>query len=118
VVDGDGTLSWNRDRPIIQIYSGSQQFLPALTAAIEARTGISAPKLTANRDNWTIKWSTVRAKCLAGWLYFDNPGLALNRKYNIAAQFLEWQSKKKPHYSTITETMRLNFPAYLPERGE
>jgi hypothetical protein len=115
VVDGGGTLSWNGDRPVLHVYSGSQQFLPALTKAIEANTGIPAPNTIANRDNWYIKWSTIRAKCLAGWLYYDNPGLALPRKQQIAAHFLEWQPKKKPEQGTITERMRLNFPAYLPK---
>lgn len=115
VVDGDGTLSWNGDRPILQVYSGSSLFLEGFTTAIAEQTGIPAPKQQANRDNWTIKWSTIRAKCLAGWLYYDNPGLALPRKQQIAAQFLEWQPKKKPEQGTITERMRLNFPAYLPK---
>jgi hypothetical protein len=117
-VDGDGTLSWNGDRPILQIYSASTELLTGMGRAIEAVTGIPAPQLASNRDKYYIKWSTVRAKCLAGWLYFDNPGLALNRKQAIATRFLEWQPKKKPEQGTITETMRLNFPAYLGKRGE
>ena len=115
VVDGDGTLAWNGDRPILQVYSGSPLFLESFITAIAEQTGIPAPKLQANRDNWTIKWSTIRAKCLAGWLYYDNPGLALPRKQQIAAQFLDWQPRKKPEQGTITERMRLNFPAYLPK---
>lgn len=95
VIDGDGTLAWNGDRPILQIYSGSPQFLPKLASAVEQATGIPAPIPQANRANWTIKWSTIRAKCLVGWLYFDNPGLALERKAAIAARFLEWQPKKR-----------------------
>lgn len=109
VIDGDGSLSWNGDRPIIHIYSGSQQFLLDLVAAVEHETGIPAPRLIANRQNWTVKWSTVRAKCLAAWLYIDNPGLALNRKAVIANQFLEWQPKKRPERGTITDAMRLHF---------
>lgn len=118
VVDGDGTLAWNGDRPIIQVYSGSPLFLHGLINNIVQGSGIPAPLPQANRDNWTVKWSTVRAKCLAGWLYFDNPGLALDRKLAIAAQFLEWRPKKTPEKGTITEIMRQNFPAYLRKRGE
>ena len=114
VVDGDGTLAWNGDRPILQVYSGSPQFLNGLIAAVEQGTGIPAPTPQANRENWTVKWSTVRAKCLAVWLYIDNPGLALARKGAIAAQFLEWRPKRQPDPGTITEEMRLNFPDYLP----
>lgn len=114
VVDGDGTLAWNGDRPILQIYSGSPLFFNGLIKAIAQCTGIPAPAPQANRDNWTVKWSTIRAKCLAGWLYFDNPGLALARKLAIAERFLEWRPKKKPEKGTITDTMRLNFPDYLP----
>ena len=114
VIDGDGTLSWNGDRPIIHIYSGSQRFLAGLATAIAQLTGIPAPNIGANRENFYLKWSTIRAKCLAGWLYFDNPGLALDRKRAIAAQFLEWRPRKKPEKGTITDAMRLNFPAYLP----
>jgi hypothetical protein len=114
VVDGDGTLAWNGDRPILQVYSGSPQFLNGLIAAVERGTGIPAPAPQMNRDNWTVKWSTVRAKCLAAWLYVDNPGLALARKAAIAAQFLEWQPKKRPEQGTITDEMRLNFSDYLP----
>jgi hypothetical protein len=114
VVDGDGTLAWNGDRPIIQVYSGSSLFLNGLINAIAQSTGIPAPLPQANRDNWTVKWSTIRAKCLAGWLYFDNSGIALDRKLAIAKQFLEWRPRKKPEKGTITDAMRLNFPAYLP----
>jgi hypothetical protein len=114
VVDGDGTLAWNGDRPILHVYSGSNQFLENMTIAIERETGIPAPCLTANRNNWYVKWSTIRAKCLAAWLYFEHPGLALARKAAIAARFLEWQPRKKPEQGTITEGMRRNFPNYLP----
>ena len=114
VVDGDGTLAWNGDRPILQVYSGSPLFLNGFINTIAQGTGIPAPLPQANRDNWTVKWSTVRAKCLAGWLYFDNTGLALDRKCVIAAQFLEWQPRRRPNTETITDAMRRNFPAYLP----
>jgi hypothetical protein len=118
VVDGDGTLAWNGDRPIIQVYSGSPLFLNAFIAAIAQGTGIPAPIPQANRENWTVKWSTVRAKCLVAWLYFENQGLALDRKAAIAAKFLQWQPRKKPEKGTITEEMRRHFPAYLPNIGE
>ncbi len=114
VADGDGTLSWNGDRPILQVYSGSPRFLNGLITAVEQGTGIPAPTPQANRENWTAKWSTVRAKCLVAWLYVNNPGLALERKSAIAAQFLQWRPKKKPEQGTITDQMRLNFPDYLP----
>jgi hypothetical protein len=113
-VDGDGTLAWNGDRPILQIYSGSKQLLEDMGAAIEVQTGIPAPNVIANRKLWNIKWSTTRAKCLAAWLYIDNPGLALDRKATIAANFLAWQPRKQPHTGTITEVMKLHFAAYLP----
>lgn len=113
-IDGDGTLAWNGDRPILQIYSGSKQLLEDMGAAIEAQTGIPAPNVIANRKLWNIKWSTTRAKCLAAWLYIDNPGLALDRKAAIAANFLAWQPRKQPHTGTITEVMKLRFAAYLP----
>jgi hypothetical protein len=115
VIDGDGTLAWNGDRPIVQIYSGSPDFLDALGYAVEAATGIPAPQRQANRDNWVLKWSTTRAKCLVGWLYEMNAGLALPRKAAIAAQFLEWQPKKRPNAGTITDIMRLHFPNYLSQ---
>lgn len=114
IVDGDGTLSWNGDRPILQVYSGSLRFLKGLVTAIEQATGIPAPIPQANRDNWTVKWSTIRAKCLAAWLYVDNPGLALAYKTVIAAQFLDWQPRKRPRKGTITDAMHRNFSAYLP----
>lgn len=113
-VDGDGTLIWNGDRPVIQIYSGSKVLLEDMAAAIEAETGIPAPNVVANRNLWYIKWSTTRAKCLAAWLYVENPGIALDRKAAIAADFLSWQPKKRPERGTITEGMRRRFAAYLP----
>ena len=113
VVDGDGTLSWNGDRPIHQVYSGSPRFLNGLITAVEQGTGIPAPTPQANRENWTAKWSTVRAKCLVAWLYVNNPGLALARKAALAAQFLEWRPKRRPNQGTITDQMRLNFPDNL-----
>jgi hypothetical protein len=113
VIDGDGTLAWNGDRPVLQIYSGSHQFLQDIVVAIERETGIPAPNVTANRNNWYVKWSTVRAKCLTGWLYVDNRGLALPRKAAIATQFLAWQPKKRPERGTITDAMRLKFADYL-----
>ncbi len=94
VVDGDGTLSWNGDRPVLHIYSGSRQFLFDIAAAIEHATGMYAPNVNANRALWYIKWSTIRAKSLASWLYFDNPGLALDRKRAIATRFLGWPSNR------------------------
>ncbi len=113
VVDGDGTLAWNGDRPIIQIYSGSPDFLDGLASAVEYATGIPAPQRQTNRDNWVLKWSTTRAKCLACWLYEMNSGLALPRKAAIAQDILAWQPKKRPEKGTITDTMRLHFPDYL-----
>lgn len=117
VIDGDGTLGWNGDRPIVHIYSGSPKFLEALGEAVERVTGIPAPNLTGNHDNYYIKWSTVRAKCLVAWLYKQNCGLALERKLVIANAFLQWQSKRKPDPGTITDGMRHNFLDYLPETG-
>jgi hypothetical protein len=114
VVDGDGTLTWNGDRPVVQIYSGSVEFLERLVSAVEQATGIPAPNLVANRNNWYVKWSTVRAKCIAVWLYANNTGLALDRKAVIAEDFLRWQPKKRPEEGTITDEMRLNFSTYLP----
>jgi len=112
--DGDGTLSWNEGKPIFQIYSASQDFLLDLGSAIEQATGIPAPNIIANRLLWTIKWSTIRAKCLAAWLYIDNPGLAMGDKLAVAARFLEWCPKKTPQRGTITDEMRLRFSEYLP----
>jgi len=113
-VDGDGTLAWNGDRPILQIYSGSKRLLEAMAVAIEGQIGIPAPNVVANRALWYLKWSTTRAKCLAAWLYVENPGLALDRKAAIAAKFIAWQPKKRPERGTITEGMRERFGAYLP----
>jgi hypothetical protein len=96
VVDGDGTLSWNGDRPVLHIYSGSKPFLFDMAVAVECATGMYAPKVNANRTLWYIKWSTVRARSLASWLYFDNLGLALERKRAIATKFLEWPSNRRP----------------------
>ena len=96
VVDGDGTLSWNGDRPVLHIYSGSREFLLGIAVAIEGATGMYAPNVNTNRALWYIKWSTVRARRLAVWLYFDNPGLALDRKRAIATKFLEWPSNRRP----------------------
>lgn len=113
-IDGDGTLCWNGDRPILQVYSASAQLLVEVGQVIEKATGIPSPQLVANRDRYYIKWSTIRAKCLAAWLYIDNPGLALDRKAAIAADFLAWQPKKRPERGTITTGMRERFAAYLP----
>lgn len=113
-VDGDGTLAWNDKRPILQIYSGSHHLLEDMAKAVEEQTGIPAPNVVANRSLWTVKWSTVRAKCLAAWLYVENPGLALDRKAAVAAEIIAWQPKKRPNVGTITEAMKLHFAAYLP----
>ncbi len=113
-VDGDGTLAWNGDRPVLQIYSGSSQLLTDMALAIEEQTGIPAPNVVANRSLWYLKWSTIRAKCLAAWLYVENPGIALDRKAAIAKDFIVWKPRKRPHTGTITEAMRLHFADYLP----
>jgi hypothetical protein len=113
-VDGDGTLAWNGDRPVLQIYSGSKRLLEDMADAVAEQTGIPAPNVVANRSLWYLKWSTIRAKCLAAWLYVENPGLALDRKAAIAAKFIAWQPRKRPHTGTITEAMKLRFAAYLP----
>lgn len=114
VVDGDGTLVWNGDRPVIQIYSASPPFLSDLAAAIADTIGIPAPNIATNRALYYIKWSTTRAKCLAAWLYTMHAGIALERKARIAHAFLAWQPKKRPERGTITEAMRLLFTDYLP----
>ncbi|WP_110520543.1 hypothetical protein [Herpetosiphon llansteffanensis] len=114
VIDGDGTVGWNGDRPIVHLYSGSTLFLGGFTQRIESLTGIPAPNLIANRNNYYIKWSTIRARCLAMWLYRNNNGLMLARKAAIAQQFEQWQPKKSPERGTITEKMRLHFANYLP----
>lgn len=114
VIDGDGTLAWNGIRPVIQIYSGSREFLEKLATEVERATGIPAPNIAANRANWYLKWSTIRAKCLAAWLYEINEGLALPRKAAIAAQFIDWQPRKRPAQKMITEVMQQNFSLYLP----
>nr|WP_139088785.1 hypothetical protein [Oscillochloris trichoides] len=113
-VDGDGTLVWNGDRPVVQLYSASSALLAGLGEEVAAVTGIPAPHIVANRELYYIKWSTIRAKCLAAWLYVEHPGLALERKAAIAATFLHWQPKKRPERGTITEEMRVQFCAYLP----
>jgi hypothetical protein len=113
-VDGDGTLAWNGDRPVLQIYSGSKRLLEDMAAAVAEQTGIPAPNVVANRKLWYLKWSTIRAKCLAAWLYVENPGLALDRKAAIATNFIAWQPRKRPNTGTITEAMKLRFAAYLP----
>jgi hypothetical protein len=113
-VDGDGTLVWNGDRPVIQIYSASARLLAGLGREIEANTGVPTPNIVANRSLHYIKWSTIRAKCLAAWLYVEHEGLALDRKAAIAAKFIAWQPKKRPERGTITEGMRERFAAYLP----
>jgi hypothetical protein len=117
VIDGDGTLVWNGSRPVIQLYSGSPNFLRILGAAVADATGIPSPEVATNRDNWYIKWSTIRAKCLAIWLYHEYQGLALERKAAIARQFIDWQPKKRPNQGTITEAMQMRFAAYLPPSG-
>lgn len=116
VVDGDGTLAWNGDRPVLHIYSGSEAFLTDMAGAIERATGIPAPNIVAplNRTTRHIKWSTIRAKCLAAWLYVDNAGLALERKAMIGTRFIGWEPRKRPEKGTITEEMRLKFSTYLP----
>lgn len=114
VIDGDGTLSWNAGKPILQIYSGSSSFLADLSVVVAAATGIPAPRVVANRANWYIKWSTIRAKCLAAWLYVEHPGMALGRKAAVAAAFLQWQPGKRPQKGSITDEMRQKFSTYLP----
>lgn len=116
-VDGDGTLTWNGDRPILQIYSASTGFLTGVCEAIQLTTGIPAPNIVANRLLWTVKWSTTRAKCLAAWLYIDNPGLAAPAKLERAHAFLDWVPKKRPEAGTITDAMRLYFADYLTFPG-
>ncbi|HWQ11626.1 MAG TPA: hypothetical protein VNL77_02435 [Roseiflexaceae bacterium] len=118
VVDGDGTLAWNGNRPVAQIYSGSPTLLNGLVVAVERATGIPAPTLTANRENWYVKWSTVRAKCVVAWLYTENGGVALPRKAEIAKKFLAWYPKKMPQRGTITEPMRERFAAYIGLRRD
>lgn len=51
VVDGDGTLSWNAGRPILQMYSASRPLLADMAMAIEGATGIPAPNLSTHREN-------------------------------------------------------------------
>lgn len=83
------------DRPVLQIYSGLQVFLTDMAVAIERATGMYVPNVNANRTLWYIKWSSVRARSLASWLYFENPGIALDRKLAIATKFLGWPHNRR-----------------------
>ena len=116
VVDGDGTLAWNAGKPVLHIYSVSRDFLDGIAAEIDVVAGIPAPHIVAvaGRTTKSVKWSTMRAKCLVAWLYLENPGMMLARKSMIAAQFIEWQPKKRPQTGTITEKMRSRYAKYLP----
>jgi len=114
ITDGNGSLLWNAGKPVLQIYAAQEGFLADLADAIDIVTGIPAPHIGTNRATCYLKWSTIRAKCLAAWLYIDNPGLALPRKAAIAEQFLQWQPGKAPQKGTVTERMSQQFASYLP----
>jgi hypothetical protein len=40
-----------------------------------------------------VAWYGIAAKCLAIWLYHQHSGLALERKAQLAAEFIAWQPK-------------------------
>jgi hypothetical protein len=54
-----------------------------------------------------------KAKCLAIWLYQQHPGLALERKAKLAAEFAHWQPKVF-RKRRVTPLMWELFGDYLP----
>jgi hypothetical protein len=96
-VDGDGSLSWHRPgtsvHPLLEA-AGTNAFLVGMARAIETQTGIPIPTCHPSKSSvYKVSWYGIAAKCLAIWLYQQNPGLALERKALIADQFATWQPK-------------------------
>ncbi len=115
-IDGDGSLFWLRTtittHPRIQAL-GTKEFLAGMKLAIEQQTGIPMPTTFISENIWRTTWSGMYAKCLTSWLYEDCD-LYLERKRNIALEFLRWQPKlyRKKH---ISSKMRELFGHLLPE---
>jgi hypothetical protein len=115
-MDGDGCLSWHRPgssvHPLLDV-TGSRDFIAGLAAAVCESTGIPIPTIHQNRGIYRAKWYGITAKCLAIWLYHQHPGLALERKAKLAAEFAIWQPKVFRE-RRVTPRMWELFGEYLP----
>jgi hypothetical protein len=117
-IDGDGSLYW-LSKAITSIprleANGTLEFITGLALAIQEATGIPAPKSNGYEKTWKITWTGMYAKCLAAWLY-EGCTLRLQRKWEVALTFFEWQPKlyRRRH---ITPKMHTLFGHLLPEQS-
>ena len=117
-VDGDGSLYWNNvplpEIPAISIV-GTIPFLEGMALKIEKVTGIPAPRCYHyGKKVPFIRWTGLRAKVLAIWLYSDST-LYLKRKRDMAFKFFDWMPKRLHRTrKTITPKMRKHFKDLLP----
>jgi hypothetical protein len=95
--------------------NGTLEFITGLALAIQEATGIPAPKSNGYEKIWKITWTGMYAKCLAAWLY-EGCTLRLQRKWEVALTFFEWQPKlyRRRH---ITPKMHTLFGHLLPEQS-
>jgi hypothetical protein len=92
-VDGDGCLYWDtsqRRSARIQIVGGAP-FLEKLAQVIEQETGVSAARVRVRAGKVPdLTYSGIKAKILAKWMY-TRGDLRLERKGQLAQEFMSWQ---------------------------
>jgi len=118
-VDGDGSVGFytNRQVPSLRIV-GTSSFLEGLASQIYEETGVATSKVYIHERRVAfIRYTGLKAKCLASWLYEDS-SLHLERKYLIAMRFLDWiPSRFGFKQRVITPKMLDLFPS-LVQRGD
>lgn len=112
-IDGDGSLCWDKGVPILSI-CGTSDFLHGMSNQIFEHTGIYSPNIYQHKNKIPfIRYSGLKAKLLACWLYNENR-ISLQRKKDIASLFLKWKPKKFGYKKrVITPLMREMFADLL-----
>jgi hypothetical protein len=113
-IDGDGCFTWDRGvNPEIDIV-GTEKLLVGMSKAVNQAIGIPIPRCRYHSKTWSIRWWGLHAKCIALWIYKDHNGLYLQRKGEIAVQFMDWWPNRYER-NGVTPMMRELFGSHLPK---
>lgn len=96
LIDGDGSITKSRGKPVIHFCSGSEQFVISFIEIIDKHTGIK-PKIKKGDGVWMATYNSISAKCIISFLYTDSK-IHCETKKGLANKAIEW----KPEYVIST----------------
>jgi hypothetical protein len=89
-IDGDGSLKFHYDVPVIEFGSASRIFAYGLWHTVEFYTGIVGNvHERIDKKFYQVCYVGIKAKCLARWLY-DNAIYFVESKKQLANNFQDW----------------------------